>query len=912
MPVRRTPRMALLINAALATAIVLLLGLVGAWAWRARAQTSQKALQDDPWTTVEEQARLAQRFAYSLKLGSGAETCRLRFRLVGQTRRLDFDLDGTAVSAREDRGRGRSLPGTKASLPRPCKAGDTVAIAATPDSVGLFVNGVRAVSAAWPLEAMTKAHWQVPPGAVSPGEFRLQRIGTLVFADDFMHGEQELGEWKPLSGNWTVHALQNPIRSANPFSFMGQGDDALATAGQWFWRGYRFAAAAHPLAGSSFGMKFGWNAPDRTYEVLWSPTAAAPGTLSLARVVGAERVELAKADLSFAAAQWYRLEVSQVEGTIQVCVDGAPVLGAVDPNPLLGGAVGLWTRGGLGTVFDDVSVGPVEQFRFDFGRQSSRGVSLLRPLPVAEGVTELSSGGFEVGGVLLENACVMTSLQGLDGARAGQPLELLARRRGGEELALRVGRDPQGWVARLLARQVGRETVLAEERLAAPGAETRVSLHVLGGEAWGSVDGALVVFATDVPIRGQGVAGVRLPTGSGITQRTLDVHPERPLAEVESRVEVFTHEASMQNWSSPVLEWNVEYGGKWPTYWHRSDFWQDVAALMRVEALPADNAAGVIGLVLRNPEKAAGAAEFSSVALVLNPELREVQLLGLPQGLKQLKLVKQRVGELALERRGGHILARLNGLVVWNELLPDSLQGLCEIGRYGRGNTKEWAEAVSLRAAGVNTYPFKDAPSDWLPVSGVWEVTNRWQCDPRWSFYSGAQRGGVACNWSKSRHGANVTVEFFAGPKMDQERGRKYEYAADINAVVCADGRDISSGYSFMFGGWNDRGSQIVRGTDLVGENRRIVIPRESSTHRRWFYIKLRKNGNRLSYWVDGSLVATYDDPTPLTGDRFGLWTWDNGIMVAQCRVSTDAGGGEAVPPTGVAVALPKTPYDRQ
>jgi hypothetical protein len=601
-----------------------------------------------------------------------------------------------------------------------------------------------------------------------------------------------------------------------------------------------------------------------------------------------------------------------VEGAIQVSVDGSSVLRAVDPNPLLGGAVGLWTRGGQGTVFDDVSVGPVEEARFDFAKESSRGAILLRPLPALAAAEELPADGLEVGGVLLENACVTTTLQGLGAAKPDTPVELLARRRGGEELALRVARESAGWVARLVARQVGVEKVLAEERLTAPGAEASVSLHVLGGEAWGCVDGALVVFATDVPVRGQGVAGVRLPVASGVTQRALDVRPERPLAEVESRVEVFTHEASMQNWSSAVLEWNVEYGGKWPTYWHRSDFWQDVAAVMQVTDLPADNAAGVVGLALRNPEKAAGATELPSVALVLNPEVREVQLLGLPDGIKQLKLVKQRVSELALERRGGRVLARLNGLVVWNEPLPDSLRGLCEVGRYGRGNTNEWAEAVNLRAAGLETYPFKDAPSEWLPVTGVWEVTNRWQCDPRWSFYSGVQRGGVACNWNKLRHGANVTVEFFAGPKMDQDRGRKYEYAADLNAVICADGRDISSGYSFMFGGWDDRGSQIVRGVELVGENPRVTIPREASTHRRWFYIKLRKNGNRLSYWVDGSLVATYDDPKPLTGDRFALWSWDNGIMVAQCRVSTDASGGEPAPPAGGVAVTPKTPYDQR
>lgn len=905
LPRRPSRAPALAVNAALAAALLAVLLLAGLWAWRRYAPAPAGSPAEPAWTTVDEQNRLAPRFAYALTVASGVESPRLKLRLIGQTRRLDLTLDGANVSAREVTGRDRSAVLGQATLPAPCKAADTIAVTATPDSVELFVNGLRAVSAPWPLETMLKAQWQVPPGAAAPGPFRFQRIATLVFADDFMHGEEELGEWKAQSGTWTVHALQNPIRSANPFSFLGRGDDALATAGQWFWRGYRFAAAAHPLPGTSFGAKFCWNAPDLTYEVLWTAGTAGPGTLRLARVTPAGTSELANASLGFVPAQWYRLEVSQVEGSITVSIDGTRVISAVDPNPLLGGAVGLWSKGGEGTVFDDVSVSPVEHVRFDFAKQSGRGVSLLRPLTVEAGA------GACVGGVLLENACVSTWLQGLADAKPGFSVDLLARRRGGEELALRLGRDAGGWQARILARQAGRETVLTDDRMTPPGADTRVSLHVLGAEAWATVDGNLVTFASEVPIRGQGIAGVRLPADTAVTQRALEVCPERPLEEIENRVETFEHEASMQNWSSPVLEWNPEYGGKRPTYWHRSDFWQDFSATLRVEDLPADSASGPLGLACRFPEKPAGATEMPTLSLVLDPETRELQLIGLPQGPQALKLVKQRVSELALERRGGRALARLNGRVVWNEPLPDTLRGLCEIGRYGRGNTNEWAEAVVIRAAGAETYPFKHAPAEWFPVRGVWEVTNRWQCDPRWSFYSGVQRGGVACNWNKVRHGPNVTVEFFAGPKMDQDRGRKYEYAADINAVIAADGKDISSGYSFLFGGWDDRGSQIVRGTEIVGENRRIAIPRESSTHRRWFYVKLRKAGNQLSFWIDGSLVATYQDPKPLTGDRFGLWTWDNGIMVAQCRVSSDV-TGESVPPLGPAGdVVPKTPYDR-
>ena len=79
-----------------------------------------------------------------------------------------------------------------------------------------------------------------------------------------------------------------------------------------------------------------------------------------------------------------------------------------------------------------------------------------------------------------------------------------------------------------------------------------------------------------------------------------------------------------------------------------------------------------------------------------------------------------------------------------------------------------------------------------------------------------------------SEGGPSALREFFAGPRMDRDRGTTYNYAADFNAVLATDGSDIVSGYSFLFGGWDDRGSQIVRGHEIVGENRRVAIPRDS------------------------------------------------------------------------------------
>jgi hypothetical protein len=146
---------------------------------------------------------------------------------------------------------------------------------------------------------------------------------------------------------------------------------------------------------------------------------------------------------------------------------------------------------------------------------------------------------------------------------------------------------------------------------------------------------------------------------------------------------------------------------------------------------------------------------------------------------------------------------------------------------------------------------------------------------------------------------------------MDQERGERYEYVADINAVLGADGRDIATGYSFLFGGRGDTGSYILRGSRELAKNPAVVLPRSSSIHRRWFHLKMRKDSGHLALWVDGELVAAADDPDPLPGRHLGLWTWDNGVMIAHVRVSTD---GAMVPESTVQSQppVPRTPYDEK
>ena len=58
--------------------------------------------------------------------------------------------------------------------------------------------------------------------------------------------------------------------------------------------------------------------------------------------------------------------------------------------------------------------------------------------------------------------------------------------------------------------------------------------------------------------------------------------------------------------------------------------------------------------------------------------------------------------------------------------------------------------------------------------------------------------------------------------------------------------------------------------------------------HGAWYYIKIRKVGNRIEYYFDNVLALTYTDPKPLKGRRIAIWTQDNYVAFARAKVSYD------------------------
>ena len=230
----------------------------------------------------------------------------------------------------------------------------------------------------------------------------------------------------------------------------------------------------------------------------------------------------------------------------------------------------------------------------------------------------------------------------------------------------------------------------------------------------------------------------------------------------------------------------------------------------------------------------------------------------------------------------------------------------------------------------VFDYRFSKAPADWRVAEGVWEIANRWECDPRWSFLVGTPDGwrpGRTRNkpvviWHKRSFPGDMAVEFFIAPRMNptSEGLRRYEWVRDFNVTIGADGRDVSSGYTFMFAGFENTRSAILKGGKVIAETRdsRATFPRISMTaHQYWYRVRVSRSGTELRYRVYFSRNSTplvdlvVDDPEPLTGDRVAVWSYDCSVVVARLRIAGSVDGG-LEPPDFPVPERCRTPYDER
>jgi len=769
---------------------------------------------------------------------------------------------------------------------------------------------------------------QVKVGAPQPCD-------PIAFEDDFMESAANATSWKTLAGSWRIATLNNPSLSTNAFYYVGntaKGKGPAATVcGEWFWDNYLFRAAAMSKGSGDVGIYFYYRDPDNCYLFRWNadkqPGLNVRGRKQLIKRWHGQETLLAEAPGGYQPGVWYKLEAEVIGSRIRTFIDGQQIFSVSDPA-LCFGKVGLHTTvaAPANAEFDDVLVYSVRGFSDDFsrvvaGRWRPLGGSWEqrvadKGLPPASVVVADAPAKAVAGSTHWRNY-TMTAAVRLPKQMA-PPTEVgLVTHYQDETNHVIFAWQPAAGTVRLEAlaegKRVASETAIAHR--APPSTRHILSVKWTGSVALASLDGQPVVSAW-VPNLPQGAVG--LYAAHARKPRFEEVHVAFPVrAEpVPTTHKIFSRELSMEVWAGAASDWHPTTetldGTSAQVNWHRADFFGD--ATMNIEirgdaakaaaakgthrcrlVLSADPAKGVASgynFVFSWPGRKQPAA--TAVILRGGEKLAEHQLpLASP------------VRRLRFQRLGQFLVASVNDrpvLAARDTRPPDGCRAA-----FATHGLPVRREDVTVFSDNVRVCTFSQAPYDWRAAAGTWEVRNRWECDPRWSFFSGvpekpgappSKKAALAAIWHKYAFEGDVSVEFAVGPKMETARGgTAYKYTRDFNVVLCADGKDLNSGYGFFYGGWDNKQSAITRGNTIVAKSS-TVIPRSSGIHRRWFYLKAERRGSTLNFYLDGNRLLTYTDPNPLPGNRVGIWTWGNGIMVARVRISAERIRGAEPPGT--------------
>jgi hypothetical protein len=202
----------------------------------------------------------------------------------------------------------------------------------------------------------------------------------------------------------------------------------------------------------------------------------------------------------------------------------------------------------------------------------------------------------------------------------------------------------------------------------------------------------------------------------------------------------------------------------------------------------------------------------------------------------------------------------------------------------------DWEQVAATTSQALD-YTFTGAPVDWVAASGTWEVAERWVCSPEFAFFSGGNASNPTL-WSRFGARGDWTLEAYLATAMDFTRGERSP--TDLNLSVEGDGRDLSSGYSWIFGGERQAVNRVYRG-DAVAIEKPFEMPAGlGNTHQDWFYVRLEKRtvgtGVRFRYFVNNKLLMEYADPEPLrsaleNGGRFAFWTYNGSLSIARARL---------------------------
>jgi len=865
------------------------------------------------YTFLQETAEAPFNASYIIKAPKGwgkAET-RIAFNYQDEHNYYYARLTADAVEVHKVKA-GRDVHiGTK-SMVRPSNLGKEIAITVQRRlwRIGVLCNGVHATEAFDDEFLDGKVGYAVSAKTLSvrEGDPPIQPVGEIELDDSFVR-EGETGQWTPVQGKWQTGGLggrEKPELTANPFSYTAIGPEtAISVAGYWFWDDYIFNAAAKGVGDGAIGLIVRYQDPDNFLLFRWVGTwggGYSGREKQLIRVRNGKWAILKHAAGGFIPGQWYKLAVRVHGGVMECFIDGNLIFRGRDID-LRQGQVGLYAAGELSRAhFDDVQVRPIRGFMDDFS-EPARGKwrvysgtfgynhgSLVGKAP--------NSTGYAVSGESdWDNMTIGADAQAHDGG-----IGLCFGWRDTRNYYLFRWGGPTGTSyagKKQLIRVVdGDMQVLAQAGGGfKPDRRYRLKVEADRGYVAAFVDGQMVLQIAGAERTAGKVGLLADHSQHAAYTNVLAWFRERFEAE-PTVVKQFVKEDTMKHWARPGSAWVPSDDVK-GLYWHRSPFFSDHR--LEVASPKIGSASGSLSLILAADGKDPESGYSLTLQMEQGAPKATLTLRRVGRVLAQLDVpASEDAGTVCLERRGGAILAFVNDRCVAASRDEHPLAGR-RMGLRITGLPADFSN-VHVHGSHLLDYTFTQAPTDWTGERGDWRVRTRWPCKPGWAWFGTSKnekRKEAPIVWNKRLFEGDLTLEAFVALIMDLPEEPGYSSPSDLNCTICGDGRMLKSGYSFIYAGWNNTSTRMLRREQIVAQDDNVKFDNPVSMNldfqRHWFYLRVDKIGDKVIYSVDGKPIFEYEDPNPLDAGKVALWTYNNGLTIARVRIAYE-GGGRATP----------------
>ena len=734
-------------------------------------------------------------------------------------------------------------------------------------------------------------------------DLHAQPIGDMMLEDGFARPPDEPNPWEAVSGSWETSLPEardrkaQASRSSNPFSFKASaesGSEAMAVNGSRFWDSYQARVAVKPAAPGQVGLAFYVQGDDcyllRVTSAEGDDGAAMGRAELVRRLAGAESV-LAGAPCVVSPGHWHDLAVRAFEERLEGLVNGELVC-AADDGSLGEGKIALYTRDCPKAFFDDVRLSGYARYEDAFGG--------VRGLPV-----QTASGRWSVKGGCLAGRPAVPSPRALalTGCNQWANYAVSADVSPGSTRAVglcfgatdadhyyafRWGRSrvpPREFIQELCRVDGGQWTVLAQR--AAP--LSRLSTYRVEAVADRSylsvsVDGERVLDAVDLSRPPAGQVGY-LVEGAARTRATFDNVEVRflpPPKQPVSVTEQFAKENTMADWARPAASWQPVAGDLRE---YALPVWGDFVLRARLAETSQISRLWSIGVAVAADTEALGSA---GPALVLSGGVAGADA-AIAAGDERTAIALEEGGTaLEIERRGGCLLVRLEGQPVAWTRVPDG-DAAPSVGLKLTGNCAGPGD-FTLTSPNIVDEVFASAPVAWLPAEGTWDISDRWHCSPQWSWLCG-RKAETPLLWFRRPVAGDMVLEYWGAMMMDLTAAPHYEHPSDLNAIICGDGRNLCSGYAFVFAGDNNTVGRILRRGGTVAETPKFTfhnpVGANTKFHNAWFHSRVERTGGRLRFSVDDRAPLEFEDPEPLEDGHVGIWTHQgNGILIARARIA--------------------------